>query len=308
MFDKILVPLDGSGRGEAVLRQAEPLLKRPSGEVILLRAVSAQPSFSRFDYGRTLAEDRAEAQEYLDKLIRRLDDEGMKVRGWVREGAVAETILETAEKEGTELIAMSTHGRSGIPRWVLGSVAEKVIRGTTAPVLLFRSFGPTGEAEAPRWVPFRKILVTTDGSRRSLAVIPYVEELADVYSAEVTVLYVEETLTVPVEPSLAGVAGSPAGPTPWAFQPLPPAAREELLQSAVARFTAPKFPVATLSERGDPAAEIIKEAHDGGFDLVAMATHGRHGVGRWVFGSVTEKVLRHGATPLLVVRPASETE
>lgn len=307
MFETVLVPLDGSARAESVLRQVEPLLKRPSCEVILLRTVWSEPSLLRIDYGRKLQEDRAEALEYLHGLIRRHEAEGMKVRGLVREGPPAEMILETSRSHGVDLIAMSTHGASGIRRWMLGSVSEKVIRASDAPVLLLRSFGPRAAAAEPGWVPFRKILAPTDGSEHSLAVIPFVEELAAVYSAEVTLLHVDDRLRIPVGLPQAALVATTPFPSPWAApEPMSPAAQDALLQAASGRFKDSGRVVHRRLERGDAAGEILNAAKSGGFDLIAMSTHGRRGVSRWVFGSVTEKVLRHASVPLLVVRPRFE--
>lgn len=145
MFRKILVPLDGSPLAESILPHVVSLAGCEGGEALLLR-VHVLPTFQYgmtdlAAYPVTPAEedaDRTAALEYLQGVAERLGAMGVRARALVRDGSVAECILQTAETEGVELIAMSTHGRSGIARWLIGSDANKVMRGAGVPVLLIR--------------------------------------------------------------------------------------------------------------------------------------------------------------------------
>lgn len=142
MYKRILVPLDGSEFAEAALPYARSLAECTGGELVLLRVVR-QPIYAYAGpdplLSKTLQEDTlAECADYLDHVAADLKSDGYKVTTETGTGPVAETILEFAQGLGADLIAMSTHGRSGLARWFIGSTADKVMRASTLPVLLTR--------------------------------------------------------------------------------------------------------------------------------------------------------------------------
>jgi nucleotide-binding universal stress UspA family protein len=142
MFNKILVPLDGSELAEAVLPQVGSIARCTGASVILLR-VLVEPSFEYAYPDPMLLEQvhqqvREDAQEYLDRMALQLKEQGFVVTVEMGRGPVAETILKCAEGMQADLIAMSTHGRSGMARWLLGSVADRVVHASPIPVLLVR--------------------------------------------------------------------------------------------------------------------------------------------------------------------------
>lgn len=137
MFDKILVPLDGSELAEAIVPHAEAVADRHQAEVILLQVLSAK----RVNPTRA-AKERHESEDYLMGVEQRLLEEGMNARYTIRHGSdPAAEIVDYAEVNKVDLIAMSTHGRSGMSRWLFGSVASRVLQGTGKPILLIRSPG-----------------------------------------------------------------------------------------------------------------------------------------------------------------------
>lgn len=283
MFDRILVPLDGSELAEAVLTQVRRLLFRKDAEVILVQAVSVPPGIEA-DVGRVLETLRAGAAAYVAGVEGRLAAQGARVRSLVRVGGAGEVILRAAEEERAGLIAMSTHGRSGIARWVLGSVAEKVVRASPVPVLAVRSFSGTGREAAPtgdRELAFKRILVPIDASNLSLEVVPAAAGLAGLFEATVLLLHVCED-----HPQCAVAV------------PQMTEAHERFRKAGVA--------VEPLMKKGDPAVQILEACRETSADLIALSTHGRSGLTRWVLGSVAEKVLRACGVPLLAVRPAKE--
>lgn len=208
------------------------------------------------------------ALEYLDDVRRRLGSHGVRARRAVREAPVAPAILDAAAQERATMIAIATHGRTGASRFVFGSVAEKVLRASPVPVFVARAFdAPSG--------PLRHVLFPCDGSEPSRAALDHVVELSRALEARVTVLHVMQE--EPVDVDLDAVAAD------------------------LAKRGAP----ATVAIRcGDAALEILNAIIDLHADVLVMPTHGRSGVARWVFGSVTEKVLRGTRLPLLVVRSA----
>jgi nucleotide-binding universal stress UspA family protein len=149
MYKKILVPLDGSELAEKVLPHAVALAKESRAEVTLLSVVQLSLGFTaaKIEAIPEAAAERkaalkAEAATYLEKIQRGLKEQGIPVRIVALEGDVAAQIIAYAEQEDIDLIAMATHGRSGIDRFVMGSIAEKVVRHTTKPVLLVRVIPP----------------------------------------------------------------------------------------------------------------------------------------------------------------------
>jgi nucleotide-binding universal stress UspA family protein len=144
-YKKILVPLDGSETSEAILPEIEKLASTVGANICLLYVVpnlvfpgSMEPVVQY----ETIAEAlNKEGEAYLRTIEKRLKDKGFTVEGHLKHGNEAQLILEHCDRDDIDLIAMSTHGRSGVKRWLLGSVAEKVIRHATKPILLIRSAG-----------------------------------------------------------------------------------------------------------------------------------------------------------------------
>lgn len=280
MAGTILIPLDGSALSEKALVPARPLIDALEADVVLLRVAPHDD------------EDEAQAAGvYVQRLQERLAREGVRCQGRVARGDAAEQTLAFVRALRPDYVAMATHGRSGLSRLVRGSVAERVVRHATSPVLLVNPL--TGEAQATGApaAPFRRILVPLDGSALADAVLPHVEQLARVYGAEVLLLR--------VEPFQYVVAPSPLVEPTW-----DPALVAGTIEPQRRRLEEAGLRASVMTAYGVVPLEILRAARD--CDLVAMATHGRGGPSRWWFGSVAEQVVRHCATPLLVVRSATD--
>ena len=140
-FEKILVLVDGSDSAENVFQKVEKLATDLKATLALLRVVYVHPSWEPFpgtDLVQAEAKVAREAEEYLGKLEKGLKAKGFKVETHVRYGHDAEEILDHAAQKDIDLIAMTTHGRSGVKRFLLGSVAEKVLRHSPKPIFLVR--------------------------------------------------------------------------------------------------------------------------------------------------------------------------
>jgi len=140
MFKKILVPLDGSSFAEEALPHARELAECGGAEIVLARVDEPyEPPPGIFVPATAIPEVvRLSAGEYLEQLVSRLRLAGIKVESAVLDGKVADAILKYAGEEGVDLIVMSTHGRTGISRLLMGSVAEQIVHGAHCPVLLMR--------------------------------------------------------------------------------------------------------------------------------------------------------------------------
>lgn len=285
MFDKILLPLDGSATAEAIIPQVRRLLRHENAQVLILRVVSLPIFPANLDLTAYTKAYVDEATTYTRRMEEALTREGMRAWCLIGEGSEAATILDVAEREKAALIAMSTHGYTGLARWVFGSVTLKVLRRSPIPLLVVRSFRPD-EAGQPAPVPaeelpFRNILLPTDGSEVSLRIVPHVIELAHRFGSKVNLLRV-------VEPHMPGA----------------PTTREvsEHLHAVADRFQSTGIEAATQIRTGHAAAEILEACRSLPADLIAMTRHGRSGVPHWLYGSVTEKVLNAAPVPMLVVR------
>ncbi|HVE38808.1 MAG TPA: universal stress protein [Planctomycetota bacterium] len=277
MFERILVPLDGSPLGEAVFTQIRRILFRKDAEILLVQAVSVPPSLEGMSEELPVLL-RVQARVYLQRMEKLFFDQGARVRSIVRTGEAADVILDVADQERATLIAMSTHGRTGLSRWALGSVTERVLQASRVPVLAVRSFEESGRQASPAELGLEKILVPVDSTAMTLEVIGPTVELAQMFGSKVALLHVcqGEACAIPVPE----------------------------LTCAYDQFRAGGIALEPLLKEGDPAQQILETCREQQAGLIAMTTHGRIGVGRWLMGSVTEKVLRAARVPLLIVRPA----
>lgn len=269
-----LVPLDGSQVSAGILECAGPLLDEPGLALELLGVVPGSGALAQVED----EVDRCAAG--LEAVAARLRERGRTVRTLVLQGDPAGRILERARQPGVELVVMATHGRSGIDRWVRGSVAERVLR--SAPVPLFLA---NPRALVAGRLPVRRILVPLDGSPEADQVLPLAVRSARAFGATVVLLRVEPF--VPRETAPLGQGWDPGR----ALARLEPQER---------RLRAEGVLVERVAAYGVEAAEIVRASEDA--DLVILSTHGRSGPSRWWFGSVAEQVLRHCTRPLLVER------
>jgi nucleotide-binding universal stress UspA family protein len=285
---RILVPLDGSPLAEAILPVVEEWAKTEGAEVILLRAVMARhlPFADAVE-----AEVRVvrEAETYLEAVAERLERRGItKVRrvAWYDEPATA--IGEAAARDRVDLIAMATHGRSGLNRLLLGSVAEAVVRSVRVPMLLLR-----GQSAWKPWL-HKRILVPLDGSEASEAILPMVERLARPRALTVTLLEVVEPLSSPEDSELASHTEE--------FIRFRLEEGERYLAKVADPLRAKGLRVECIVRIGGAAGTITIVAAEEQADLIAMVTHGRKGLERLFFGSVAAGVLRNATVPVLLFK------
>lgn len=281
MAKHILIPLDGSELADGVIPHVERLLRQEPWDVVLLRVVSPSEEVP----GQVELE-RAAAALHLQNVRRRLAEHGATVSTALRAGDPAAEILAAVEELRPSLVAMSSHGRSGVTRWLRGSVAERVLRNSQAPVLLVTA----RMGGAPPDARLRRVLVPLDGTERAAQVLPLVEDFARLHEAEVILARIEwEGLNRPLLAAVLSPEKVVETIRPW---------RERLAQHGV--------DVRSIATQGDSASQILDLAEREDVDLIAMTSHGRTGLTRLVEGSVSEKVLRHCRRPLLIV-PAHES-
>lgn len=296
MYRKMLVPLDGSDLAELALPYAEELAGKLGAEVILAEAVNTPKEAQDIALQVYLQGVATATAQNVMKHVPKLGTPEIRTRTEILVGNPAEALLDYAEKQSVDLIVMATHGRTGIRRWALGSVATKIATAADCPVVLIRARGARKDVREKGAI--RRILVPLDGSKAGEKIIPYVRELIARLKAEVTLFQAIQPLYNAVA-TTDGIVYVPY--TPEEMKSFVTAA-EDYLGGASAAFQ----PLGVLVQKkvtlGDPAEEIIRFADEIGADLVAMATHGRTGIHRWMVGSVADKVLHAGNTPLFLVR------
>lgn len=294
MYTRLLVALDGSETAEQVLPYARALARCLKVPVELLAVIAAGvygPSEkTRFLDGVREDATRSSAT-YLGRVAQTLT--GTNVECSVKQGPIDESIISTAAADRGTLIAMTTHGRSGLNRWLLGSVAERVLRSTTNPLLVARAkegASPDGEAS------LRSLIVALDGSELAESVLPHAVELAKACALTVTLLrsYSANQMVLRFQDYTPDVDEFKEELKWEAMSYL-----EDILVEMKSQGLTDVFPYVT---EGDAAEMIIEYAKRTPDSLIAICTHGRSGVTRWVLGSVTEKVLRHSENPVLVIR------
>jgi nucleotide-binding universal stress UspA family protein len=327
MFKCILVPLDGSTRAEQAIPLAARIARASGGSVILLRVVTIPIEFgSHLRQSVLIREvvntDIAHAAGYLANVAQLDDLRGIETRIAVFSGPEALTILDTAKDQGVDLIIMTRHGDTGLKRWMLGSVAQKVTRYSPVPILVLREGGTVPSCPYPdptRPLHAMAAVVALDGSALSEAAL---------FPAALLVA----ALAAPAQGSLhltrvvqrAGVDAVLSG-----REGMGPLRRDQALDEAMNYLSKLAGDLGTRLEAelnlavtwsvavdADVAKALIRVAEQGGVDagtcmiggcdLLALATHGRSGLPRWMIGSVTERVLGATKLPLLIVRPLQE--
>lgn len=305
MHRTVIVPLDGSLFGECALGTAAGLASASGARLELLHV--HQLTRYTFDLDPELDERlRIDEQHYLDRVRERVRrDHGVSATAVCLDGLPAATICERATSNDAPVIVMSTHGRTGLSRSWLGSVADDVVRHSTAPVLAVRpTDAEEGTPHGNGW-PVRRILVPLDGSDGAATVLPHALWLAGVSGAAVLLLRIVEPVYAPV----------PTVPAPYSPSPLMRETLDTLMERSAVYLTEQateirrRHPGLLIDTEVDvaesPARLIIDRARERHADVVAMATHSR-GLSRLVVRSVADKVLRGGPRLVMLVHAESD--
>jgi nucleotide-binding universal stress UspA family protein len=324
MFQRMVVPLDGSPRAERAIPVAARLARASGGTVVLLRvaglptAFVPSPSADPWTIQTIIDADVVEAKRYLQDVARLHHLTGVRVETEVVVGAAATAILSVAKARHVDLIVLCSHGYTGMKRWVLGSVAEQVARYAPVPVLLLREGGPALVGTPPHAEGPLRALVPLDGSVYAReALVPAAQLIAALAAPGPCALHLSRVVVLPESAQIS--QSEREAILREAKQYLSATVdqlREGLLASPAADL---KLAITwSVTTDDDIAAGILRvaeegeEAHEarelGRSDLIAMVTHGSSGLPHWAMGSVTERVLHATSLPLLIVRPAEVTD
>ena len=289
----VLVPLDGSTLAERALPWAAALALRWHAPLLLARVVSpivitGAPGdvANGLVYESVLAAEEEAATQYLQQQVDtlRAASPALDVKARVGLGDTGEQLLKVGASEHAQVIVLTTHGRGGLARWVRGSVAEKLLRYGTIPLLLLRPWD-ADPASAPS--VGSRVLVPLDGSRWAEQVLDYAIRLAAGVAGEIVLVTV-------ASPEAAESEG----------HHLSHAEARSYLHGVARRLREQCVSVRTVVASGPSAAQaIVAQAARDASDVIAMTTHGRGGIGRLRYGSVADLVAHEARVPVLLVHP-----
>jgi nucleotide-binding universal stress UspA family protein len=310
MMKSIFVPLDGSSFAEHALPLALSIARRANATLnVVLVHVPLAAAFAEPIRGMETPSDeplKARERAYLVALTQKLKKAAsIPVVAMFAEGPVVPTIRDQVVSGGGDLVVMTTHGRGALARFWLGSIADQLIRELPVPLLLVR---PTeGKADITREQLLRHIMIPLDGSTLSTQAVEPTVELGNLMEADYTLLRV----VPPISPLPLDVVELPLSEDAHPLYERLKTLHDEEMKRAGDDLDKVRKPlaakglrvVAKAAEFDQPARAILDAAQDGANDCIALATHGRRGLGRLFLGSIADKVIRGATVPVLVYRP-----
>jgi len=317
MFERILVPLDGSPRAEQALPVAARIARASGGSVILLQVVSPP-----IDYGGGLTQtplmteevietELALSSSYLDRVAKARELAEIETTTEVMFGLPAQDILAIAESRLVDLIVMCSHGRTGFTRWVLGSVAQKIAHHCPVPLLVLREGKLLPLESPPDAARHLTALVPLDGSPLAEAALVSAANLVAALVAPAAgalhLMQVVKQLSTTADEGFITQLNEETVERAKAYLM---SVKERLQAELKDRKLTITWSVALDADAADAIIGTAEQREQqegaeglGGCDLIAMSTHGRSGLERWVMGSVMERVLGATKLPMLIVRP-----
>lgn len=291
MWKKILVPLDGSDLAELALPYAIELANAFKSELVLLYV--SEPAESHY---------RRMHQLYIEEVAQRVKQQVRKVSPVLVTGKPADEITGYAEKNGIELVIITSHGRSGIMSWATGSIASKLLQSINLPVLLVRAAKPKRKAQ-PKTL-LNRILLPLDGSEAGEAAVSYVGEMMSRLEAEVILFGV-----VSSGQHIRSVGGLDYISYPEEQLAMFKKQVEDYLNQVHRRLKRRKGSVKVSLQvgAGDVGQEIIRFAQEKRVSLIAISSHGHSGIERWVFGSIANKVVQASKLPVLLIKAVGKS-
>jgi nucleotide-binding universal stress UspA family protein len=297
-MQRILCPVDFSDVSRRALAHAVTLARWYKARLTVMHAfhvVPLAPMAPELAPALVLGpEYRAELLRELERFVEPSGADAVPLEFTVCEGSAGVEIVRRARDDNSDLIVLGTHGRSGVERFVLGSVAEKVLHRAHCPVLTV----PAHASDAPPTPVFKRILCALDFSDCSMHALEYALSLAQEAEACLTLAHVFET--------------DASMPADWRTTLQPAAVREALvaieaerrarLERAVPANLGSSCTVTTAMACGPAPRELLRLADAGKSDLIVLGVSGRNATDLWLFGSTTNKVVRQAPCPVLAVR------
>ena len=305
MIKHILVPMDGSGLAECVLPHVMAIAPVTNAHITLLHVMEHShhegraPVIDPMDWHLS----KRESEMYLERIDKRLQKSGLSIEHTILEGSPAECVIEFARNNNVDLIALSTHGRSGLSGWNINSVVYKILMRSNKSTLLVRAY-KSGVVNATK-VRYKRLFVGLDCSARAEYILPIAIDLAKFYNSQLILGTVIQK--------------------PQTFQRFPPSGEDDDLVNQIVRknqqaashyfdqlqrqFSPKGLELKTDIVVGENAITCLHDMVDGAnADLVMLVAHGHSGERRRPYGSVTSSFIVYGNTSLLIMQDLSEDE
>ena len=278
-FDRILVPLDGSGSAESVLPVVRSLCRQHASQIILARVIEQEP------FDSEPPEDSLQlADAYLKQAASTLRAPRIRAKTVARVGSVPESLLAVATEERASLIAISTHGGATSETAPFGTVAGYLLRSSPIPVLAIPSHART-EGRDPATPAVRTMLVLSHGEKSTEGIVPVAVEFAISFGVDLAILLeIVSPWTTGRGEAEIRVEG------------------EDHLATLARSFESEQIPTLGLIQDGDPLATILKIAEERRADVIAMNTRDASFPGHDGISPLTESVLKASTVPVLLSR------
>ena len=302
MFERILVPLDGSFLAECVLPHVVAVAQAFDAQVTLLRVIEhpRSPAFSQSIDPLEWQLIRTEVEAYLNEVTNRLQDFGVKTQQVLEEGKAAELIIDFAHRHDINLIILSSHGQSGLTGWNVSSVVQKIILRAYTSTLIVRAYQPAHKDLANLGYP--QILIPLDGSQRAENVLPPTMVLSRFYDTQLLLVHLvckpEMPSRIPLTPVEIELVNQ--------ITERNHLEASRYLEEIRSRLTAGVD--TRLHIREGDSAELHNLVEAENVDLVVLSAHGHSGNPKWPYGGMTLSFIAYGTTPLLIVQDLSRYE
>ncbi len=292
MYNNILIPTDGSEHAGRAAEHALVLADAFDVTVHVITVVDLQAETGPFDAGGVseefVARLREQGREATEEIATTVET-SERLRTAVIEGRPSGAILDYADERGVELVAMGTHGRTGVSRYVWGSVSERVVRKSDVPVLTVRATERSRVDDG-----YDDVLLPTDGSEAAATAVDHGLAIAEATGARVHSIHVVD------------VGGAASTTRPAGLLTGLESEGERVTEQIATRARASGLDAVPVVRRGSPAEDILAYVDDNDIDIVTMGTQGRTGLDRYLLGSTTERVVRRAEIPVVAVNSREE--
>jgi nucleotide-binding universal stress UspA family protein len=299
----ILVPLDGSALAECVLPHVAAIAPVTSARITVIHVLENQ---DKTDGGFPIDPvgwhmQKQESQAYLEQMVERLQKMGLSVERVILEGKSAESIIEFARANSVDLIALSTHGRTGLSGWSVSSVVQKVLLRSYRSILLVRAYQPDQAAE----IQYKRIFVGSDCSARAEFLLPVAINLAQFYKSQLILGTVIERPQIIQRFPLSEKDMKLIKQLTEKNQKIASHYHEQLVTQLSLKGLDVKTIVTVTEHTIGALHDMVDEA---GADLMMLVAHGDTGERRWPYGSIATSFIAHGNAPLMIMQDLSEQD
>jgi len=306
VINHILVPLDGSALAECVIPHVTAIAPVTNARVTLLHVLqhahngNGSPAVDPVEWHL----QKQKSEKYLEQMVNRLRDSGiLGVESVILEGNPANSVIDFAQNNNVDLIALSTHGNSGLSGWNVSSVVQKILLRSYKSILLVRAYLPSA-AETTK-IRYKRLFVGMDCSPRSEFVLPFAISLAQFHKSQIILeCAIEKPQAINRFPLSDEDTESIKKFVERNYQ-----AATRYFKQLVTQFSTKDIKLKTHVSTGDNAIALLHDmAEESNADLMMLAAHGQTGGRRWPYGSVTTSFIAYGNTSLMIMQflPATE--